>query len=74
MSSDIKLDAQDDGWVTIETNVLQSNSSDFILDNSARRQSAGGFRRALVHDETDGLTVNFAGDYPSGVNSRRRAR
>src|SRR6476646_1413866 len=74
MSSDIKLDAQDDGWVTIETNVLKSNSSDFILDNSARRQSAGGFRRALVHDETDGLTVNFAGDYPSGVTIQGGAR
>ena len=55
MSSDIKLDAQDDGWVTIETNVLQSNSSDFILDNSARRQSAGGFRRALVHVPRDSV-------------------
>ena len=26
-----------------------------------------GFRRALVHDESDGLTINFNNDYPGGV-------
>jgi hypothetical protein len=67
MNSDIKLDAESDGWVTIESNVLKANSSDFMLDNSARRKSTDGFRRALVHNENDGLTVNFNGDYPGGV-------
>ena len=67
MNSDIKLDAESNGWVTVESNVLKANSSDFMLDNSARRKSTDGFRRALVHNENDGLTVNFNGDYPGGV-------
>lgn len=67
MNSDIKLDAEGDGWVTIELNVLKANSSDFMLDNSSRRKGTDGFRRALVHNENDGLTVNFNGDYPGGV-------
>jgi NDP-sugar pyrophosphorylase family protein len=67
MNSDIKLDAENDGWVTIESNVLKANSSDFMLDNSSRRTTPEGHRRALVHNEKDGLTVNFNGDYPGGV-------
>lgn len=67
MNSDIKLDAEGDGWVTIESNVMKVNSSDFMLDNSSRRKDTEGFRRALVHNEDDGLTINFAGDYPGNV-------
>lgn len=67
MNSDIKLDADGDGWVTVETNVLRSSSSDFMLDCPPRRKGSNEFRRALVHNENDGLTVNFAGDYPGGV-------
>jgi hypothetical protein len=26
------------------------------------------YRRALVHDETDGLTINFSDDYPGGLS------
>ena len=67
MNSDIKLDGEGDGWVTIESEVLKANSSDFMLDNSSRRKNTDGFRRALVHNENDGLSVNFNGDYPGGV-------
>jgi hypothetical protein len=67
MNSDIKLDAEGDGWVTIESNVMKVKSSDFMLDNSSRRKDTEGFRRALVHNEDDGLTINFAGDYPGNV-------
>jgi len=42
--------------------------SDLVLDSPARRKPNGPFfRRALVHDESDGLTVNFNRDYPGGV-------
>lgn len=45
---------------------------DLLLDSVARRQPAHtagplGFRRALVHDQGDGLTINFNHDYPGGV-------
>src|SRR3954463_12607258 len=54
-------------WVTFEALVVKSQGTDFILDNAARRSRPGGARRALVHDSTDGLTINFNGDYPGGV-------
>lgn len=74
MNSDIKLDAESDGWVTIESNVLKVNSSDFMLDSSSRRKSTEGYRRAFVHNENDGLTINFAGDYPGGVRVEGNVR
>jgi hypothetical protein len=40
---------------------------DLCLDSKDRRKSSTQFRRALVHDFSDGLTVNYAGDYPGGV-------
>ena len=65
--SDVVLD-DDRNWVRVEGNVLQSQTSDFMLDNPGRRGQGGGrWRRALVHDGGDGLTVNFNGDYPGGV-------
>ena len=67
MSSDIKLDAEGDGWVTVESDVLKARSSDFMLDCGPRRRSQEGYRRALVHNEDDGLTVNCDGDYPGDV-------
>lgn len=69
MPSDIKLDEAGDGWVTIEGSVLQAKTADLILDSPVRRHAGGGrFRRALVHNQDDGLTVNYNGDYPGGVN------
>jgi hypothetical protein len=68
MASDVKLDEGHEGWVVIEGSVLRSRTADLMLDSPTRRSAAGGpHRRALVHDPQDGLTVNFAGDYPAGV-------
>jgi hypothetical protein len=38
-----------------------------MLDFPARRIGPNPFRRALVHNQSDGLTVNFNGDYPGGI-------
>ena len=68
MTADIRLDDPRSEWVTVQGSALNVNGSDVILDSPARRTAHGGkFRRALVHDERDGLTVNFDGDYPGGV-------
>ncbi|WP_409178185.1 hypothetical protein [Brevibacillus fortis] len=66
MPTDIKLDEGDGNHVVIEGTVVRTTASDLILDSPDRR-IAGGLRRALVHDGTDGLTINFNGDYPGGV-------
>jgi hypothetical protein len=47
---------------------LNVHGTDLALDSPARRKPNGPrLRRALVHDESDGLTINFSGDYPGGV-------
>lgn len=66
MTSDITLDGED-GYVTVDSDVLKATGADFMLDCAPRRKNSDGYRRALVHDEEDGLTVNFNGDYPGGV-------
>jgi hypothetical protein len=40
---------------------------DLCVDAKDRRKTATPHRRALVHDFDDGLTVNWANDYPNGV-------
>jgi len=67
MPTDIKLDQQDGNWLIAEASVLKTTAADFILDSPGRHRGANPNRRALVHDFQDGLTVNFAGDYPGGV-------
>ncbi|MFI5530265.1 hypothetical protein ACIA8O_17135 [Kitasatospora sp. NPDC051853] len=68
MTSDVFLDKDKDGWVTIEAAVVNAQASDLILEQKAYRTQEGGpFRRALVHGENDGLTINFSRDYPGGV-------
>jgi hypothetical protein len=71
MATDIQLDAIDGTFVVVDGRVLKATASDFMLDSLERRKSAerspAKLRRALVHDEGDGLTINFAGDYPGGV-------
>ena len=47
---------------------------DLHLDNAARRSAPEGSRRALVHDFSDGLTINWSEDYPGGVTIRGRVR
>ena len=49
---------------------LTVEAPDIKLDNSSRRSATGGHRRALVHDFNDGLTLNWAEDYPDGVTIR----
>jgi hypothetical protein len=54
--------------LTALCNTFKIQGSDLLLDSSARRHLNGpSYRRALVHDQNDGLTVNFANDYPGGV-------
>lgn len=64
MQSDIKLDETS---AVVEGTALVSKTWDIMLDAPDRRQRAEGVRRALVHDFNDGLTLNFAEDYPGGV-------
>jgi hypothetical protein len=49
---------------------LRCEHHDLHLDHTARRSNRTGHRRALVHDFQDGLTINWAGDYPGGVTIR----
>jgi len=68
MATDVKLDeGADENWVVIESTVLKCTASDLILDAPTRRKNQRPFRRALVHDQQDGLTINFGNDYPGGV-------
>jgi hypothetical protein len=69
MATDIKLDQQGGDWLIVEGRVLKTTASDFMLDSPGRRRAgaSSAFRRALVHDAQDGLTINFSGDYPGGV-------
>lgn len=49
-----------DGQVKVE-------ASDLCLDWKERRKNQSEYRRALVHDYNDTLTLNWGGDYPNGV-------
>jgi hypothetical protein len=60
MDSDVKLVP---GQVRVE-------ACDLCIDSPDRRKKdtpTAPDRRALVHDFGDGLTINWAGDYPGGV-------
>jgi hypothetical protein len=66
--TDILLDQQNGQWVVVEANALKVAATDLLLDSPERRGNRpGGFRRALVHDQNDGLTINFNRDYTGGV-------
>jgi len=62
--SDIRFVGED---VHIEGNVQKVTCYDIELDNAGRRSNTTGNRRAFVHDFQDGLTLNWARDYPGGV-------
>ncbi len=54
--------------VKIEGRQVVVNALDLCVDSSARRSEHNTpDRRALVHDDGDALTVNYAYDYPGGV-------
>jgi len=67
MATDVKLDQGDGSFLVLEGRVVQAVGSDFMLDSPERRIGQKPFRRALVHDQGDGLTINFANDYQGGV-------
>jgi hypothetical protein len=69
MATDIKLDQHGGNWVVVEGGVLKTTATDLMIDHPARRRGGptSQHRRALVHDQQDGLTINFDGDYPGGV-------
>ncbi|WP_452223645.1 hypothetical protein [Lacinutrix chionoecetis] len=46
---------------------LKMLGADFKIDHTPRRKNQTPHRRALVHDSKDGLTINWAKDYPGGV-------
>lgn len=64
--SDVVLD---DTQVKIIGSVLTVEGADLCLDAAGRRSSRNKSspRRALVHDFTDGLTLNWDHDYPGGM-------
>jgi hypothetical protein len=65
--SDILFDATQQ--VTVQCDNLKVEGHDFLLDSQSRRRpgNTSAFRRAIVHDQNDGLTINFGNDYPGGV-------
>jgi hypothetical protein len=64
--ADVILEASEQ--VTVECDNLNVKGHDLLLDSASRRKSnSPQFRRAMVHDTNDGLTINFDGDYPGGV-------
>jgi hypothetical protein len=66
VEADIRLDAE---VVLIDGARARVTGTDFEINHAPRRPGTGSesLRRALVHDDRDGLTINFAGDYPAGV-------
>lgn len=62
--SDIILDGDN---VFVDGRATYLRMPDLLLDAPDRRTPSGDFRRALVHDFNDGLTINWGGDYPAGV-------
>ena len=68
MATDVRLDEGDGTFVVLDARVVKVVGSDFMLDSAERRKGGGPpHRRALVHDQNDGLTINFANDYEGGV-------
>lgn len=70
--SDLKLE-DDPDRVILEGAIVMVTAADFVLDNASRRRADADpavQRRALVHDQHDGLTVNYHRDYPGGVTIR----
>ena len=66
--TDVRLDEGSDGsFIVLEGRVVKAAGSDFMLDSPERRIGSEPFRRALVHNQNDGLTVNFNGDYSGGL-------
>ena len=52
---------------TIDSFALKFTGADLKIDHRPRRKNQSAERRAFVHDFKDGLTINWAKDYPGGV-------
>jgi hypothetical protein len=61
-NSDIKLMDDGDGWVKVEAGDLNVDGG-----TARRKGNTTQYKRALVHDFDDGLTVNWGNDYSGGV-------
>src|SRR4051812_11342966 len=61
---------ENDHSIQIQANFLYVQGSDLHLTSAERRRGGptSPYRRALVHDWGDQLTINYAGDYPGGVH------
>ena len=67
MASDIKLE---NDWIVFKGSWAKFQTLDIMLDSPSRRKNRFGYRRALVHNYNDGLTINYNNDYPDGVEIR----
>lgn len=66
--TDIVLDEGSDGtFIVLDGRVVKATATDLMLDSPGRRIGPEPFRRALVHDVGDSLTMNFGFDYPGGI-------
>jgi hypothetical protein len=61
-----------DREVIVRGDTLKTSARDLVLDNPNRRvdKNPDKQRRALVHSQVDGLTINYDQDYPGGVTIR----
>ena len=53
--------------VVVQAFTLKQEGADYKLDYQPRRSNNTPHRRTLVHDFQDGITINWANDYPGGV-------
>lgn len=67
MATDIVLDDAGKEWIALEATAIKTTAADLIMDCPLRHKGKPGLRRALVHDQADGLTLNFNRDYPGGL-------
>lgn len=51
----------------LRDHTIHLSAADLMLEFASRRTEVGEHRRALTHDYTDGLTLNWARDYPGGI-------
>ena len=64
MATDVVLDQE---TIKLIADFLEFRGVDVRIDNPGRRRGGGNYRRAVVHDFQDGITLNWERDYPGGV-------
>lgn len=64
---------ENEGSLTVKNNVDVLGTK-ISLNNSSVKGENDGSRRALIHDEGDKLTVNYANDYPGGVDIQSKVK